>query len=494
MLPVVGALLSFLLGGRWSARIALLSMPLGVGLAAAIAASLLRSGAPLVYILGAWEPPLGIALRADGLATALLLITTLILTATTLYAWRDFATPPGAPESRRAVGFWTLLLGVWAGLNAMFLSNDLFSLFVAVELLTFSAVPLTSLDGRASTAAAALRYLLFSLLGSMLYLLGVALIYGAFGVLDITLLAGRVAESPAGLAGLSLMTVGLMAKSALFPFHLWLPPAHAGAPPAASAVLSALVIKGPFVLAARLWFDLVPQLLGGPATQCIAALGAAAILFGSVMAVRQERLKLLVAYSTVAQIGYLFLAFALAGSGVSAAGAAPAASTAVVTGATLQAISHAFAKAAMFMAAGMVARGLGHDRIADLGGIGRTLPLTLLTLAIAGLSLMGVPPSGGFWAKWLLLTAAIETGQWWWALVILSGGLLAGGYVLRIVSPALAASGEGRAEGVRQRVSRLGELAALALAITSLLMGLLAVAAIELVQIGRTGAPEGITP
>jgi len=494
MLPAAGALLSFMFGGRWSARVALLSMPVGLGLAAAIASTLLRLDAPLVYLLGAWQPPLGIALRADGMSAALLLTTALILTATTCYAWHDLSGASDRCAPRRAVGFWTLLLGVWAGLNAMFLSNDLFSLFVAVELLTFSAVPLTSLDGRASTTAAALRYLLFSLLGSMLYLLGVALIYGAFGVLDITLLAGRVAENPAGLAGLALMTAGLMAKSALFPFHLWLPPAHAGAPPAASAVLSALVIKGPFVLAARLWFDLAPERLGEAATQCIAAMGAAAILFGSVLAVRQARLKLLVAYSTVAQIGYLFLAFALAGGWSSALGGSAMASPAVVTGTTLQVISHAFAKAAMFMAAGLVARGLGHDRIADLGGIGRTLPLTLLTLAIAGLSLMGVPPSGGFWAKWLLLTTAIDSGQWWWALVILSGGLLAGAYVLRIVSPSLAASGDGRAEGVRERVSRLGELAALTLAITSLLMGVLAVAAFELVQIGRSGAAEGLVP
>ena len=138
-----------------------------------------------------------------------------------------------------------LLLSLWGGLNAVVLGRDLFTLYVALELLTFAAVPLVCLDGRAETLAAALRYLLFALLGSVLYLLGTVLLYGAYGMLDIALLAARDAAgaAPPLVAG-ALMTVGLLAKTALFPLHLWLPPAHAGAPPPASAVLSALVVKG----------------------------------------------------------------------------------------------------------------------------------------------------------------------------------------------------------------------------------------------------------
>ena len=191
------------------------------------------------------------------------------------------------------------------------------------------------------------------------------------------------------------MTAGLLAKTALFPLHLWLPPAHAGAPAPASAVLSALVVKGSFFLIVRLWFDVMPGLLSHAAAQVLAALGAAAIVFGSVLALRQARLKMLIAYSTVAQLGYLFLMFPLAGPG--------AARLSAWTGGLLQAISHACAKAAMFMAAGLIAQALGHDRIAGLGGIGRALPMTIFAFALAGLSLMGLPPSGGFMAKWLLL-------------------------------------------------------------------------------------------
>ena len=222
----------------------------------------------------------------------------------------------GATETRKSLTFWVLLLGVWAGLNTVALAQDLFTLFVALELLTFSAVPLVALDGRPETIQAALRYLLFALLGSVLYLLGAVLFYGSLGTLDIPLLAGRIGSAdalpPAVALAAALMTAGLMAKTALLPLHLWLPPAHAGAPAPASAVLSALVVKGSFFLVLRLWFDVIPALPGLPAATVLGVLGACAILLGNLVALGQVRLKLLVAYSTVAQIGYLFLIFPLA--------------------------------------------------------------------------------------------------------------------------------------------------------------------------------------
>ena len=208
--------------------------------------------------------------------------------------------------------FWTLLMAVWGALNAVFLAGDLFTLYVALELLTFAGVPLVSLEGRPETLRAALRYLLFALLGSVLYMLGAVLLYGAYGTLDIVLLAERVRPGLSALAAVALMTAGLLAKTALFPLHLWLPPAHAGAPAAASAVLSALVVKGSWFLVVRLWFDVMPGVVTPSAAQLLGALGTAAIVVGSVVALRQKRLKLLVAYSTMAQIGYLFLMFPLA--------------------------------------------------------------------------------------------------------------------------------------------------------------------------------------
>ena len=261
------------------------------------------------------------------------------------------------------------------------------------------------------------------------------------------------------------MTAGLLAKGALFPLHLWLPPAHAGAPAPASAVLSGLVVKAPFFLVVRLWFDVMPRLPDHAAAQVIGILAAAAILFGSVIALRQVRLKLLIAYSTVAQIGYLFLVFPLAGGTEIGH---PWGSSAW-TGGVLQAISHAFAKAAMFMAAGLVYEALGHDRIAGLAGIGRALPITVFAFGLGGMSLMGLPPSGGFVAKAMLLTAAIGEGQWWWALVILVGGLLAGGYVFRVLARALADPDEPLT--LVAEISRTRQAVVLAVALVALMMG-----------------------
>ena len=319
--------------------------------------------------------------------------------------------------------------GVQAALSLIFLGADLFNLYVGLELLTFAAVPLVCLDGRPETVAAALRYLLFALFGSVFYLLGVALLYGAYGTLDIALLAPLIRAEPAVWLAAGLMTAGLLAKTALFPLHLWLPPAHANAPAAASAVLSGLVVKGSFFLVVRLWFDVLADLPGVIPGAILAGLGSAAILFGSVLALRQTRLKLLIAYSTVAQIGYLFLMFPL--------GHGPWATDAF-SGGVMQALSHAFAKAAMFLSAGLIAESLGHDSIAGLGGAGRAMPLTFLALGLGGLSLMGLPPSGGFAAKWLLMKASIASGQWSWAIVMAGGGLLAGGYLYRVLAPALS--------------------------------------------------------
>jgi formate hydrogenlyase subunit 3/multisubunit Na+/H+ antiporter MnhD subunit len=465
VVPFVGVLAAFALGGRNTQRVAMVTILAGVGIAIALVGAMLRHGDTLVYLLGGWAPPLGIALRADGLSVVMIPAVAVVILGIGAYARADFATPAGGREARAPLVFWTLLLAIWGALNLVFVSGDLFTLYVALELLTFAAVPLVSLDGRPDTLRAALRYLLYALAGSVLYLLGVVLVYGAYGTLDIALLGEQVRPEPATLAAAALMTAGLLAKTALFPLHLWLPPAHAGAPPAASAVLSGLVIKGSWFLVVRLWFDVLPGVVTLPSAQLLAALGAAAILVGNVVALRQERLKLLVAYSTVAQIGYLFLMFPLAfdvtGVWLERGGA--------LTGGMLQAISHATAKAAMFMAAGLMYQALGHDRIADLAGVGRAVPMSVLAFALAGVALMGVPPSGAYAAKKLLLEAAAETGQWWWDLVMQLGGLLTASYVVLVLAHALR-RGDRPAEP-RARVSRLAQASALALALCSLALG-----------------------
>jgi formate hydrogenlyase subunit 3/multisubunit Na+/H+ antiporter MnhD subunit len=466
--------LSFALGGRFAERVALALAPVGLALALTIAFLIWISGAPVVYNVAGLAPPLGIALRADGLSGVMLVTAALIVAAAGFYARATFSTPEGVSEARAPLAFWILLQAIWAALIILFIGGDLFNLYVALELLTFAAVPLVCLSGKPETLVAALRYLMFALFGSVFYLLGAALLYGAYGTLDIVLLSERVAPLPAVWLAAGLMTAGLLAKTALFPLHLWLPPAHANAPAAASAVLSGLVVKGSFVVIVRLWFYVLPALPGDAAQTLLGALGAAAILFGSVLALRQPRLKLLIAYSTLAQIGYLFLIFPLA------SGQHPW-TVDGWNGGLMQTLSHAFAKAAMFLSAGLIAESLGHDRIAEFTGAGRAMPLTFLALGLGGLSLMGLPPSGGFAAKWLLLNASVASGQWVFTLVMLAGGLLAAGYVFRILSPALA---EG-ALVLKAPPQRRREGVALALAAVAVLLGFAPQGFFDFLQIGR---------
>jgi len=363
--------------------------------------------------------------------------------------------------------FWPLWLFLWAALNALFLSADIFNLYVTLELLGLAAVALVALAGGADALTAAMRYLLVNLLGSLLYLLGVALLYQNFGSLDIAILAQRVEPSPAVWAAVGLMSAGLLLKTALFPLHFWLPPAHTSAPAPVSALLSALVVKASFYILLRLWLEIFPLSETAPG-QLLGLLGASAVLWGGIQALRQTRLKMLIAYSTVAQLGYLFLAF-------------PLGTTIAWKGALYLLLSHALAKAAMFMVAGNIMRFGGHDRIADLDRVAQRLPLTVTAFALAGVSIMGLPPSGGFIGKWLLLDTALRTGQWWWVIILILGGLLAAAYVFKVIGRTFtqaAVAHEARA------VPATMEWTALALALAAILLGLVAPWPLALMEIG----------
>lgn len=481
--PLLGLVPLFLLGPRAGERIALAVLVIGAGLSLSVGVEVARTGHALQYFIAGIAPPLGIGLRADGFSAAMMAMCAVVLPLTAAYALPGRGAP-GLPPA-----FFMLLLGLACALNLAFLAQDLFTLYVALELMTFAAVPLVCLDGKAGQLRAALTYLMFALFGSVLYLLGVVLIYGLFGTLDLAHLAAALARAPAGwslAAALALMSAGLMAKAALFPLHLWLPPAHSGAPPAASAVLSALVIKAPLFLLVRLWADLAPAPMAHAAAPVLAACGAGAILLCGVVALAQDRLKLLIAYSTAAQIGYLCLMFPLAAT------ADAQWSTLAWTGGTLHLVSHAFSKGAMFMAAGLLAEVVGHDRLAGLRGVVRAAPFSVAAFAIGGLSLIGLPPSGGFTAKVMLLTSALLQGWWWIGIVVLAGGLLGGGYVLRPVVLALQRPDAGAAPARRECGWRAG--IALALAFGAVGLGFLPLAPLDFLSIGRPIAWEGTLP
>lgn len=463
LVPLIGALLAFVIR-RWATPIGLLSV-VALLVASVLQVPNLVADGPQRLAVGGWGAPLGVDLYADGLSLAMLLMTGVVGLGISLYAAAYFRETPA-----RGKAFWPLWLLALTALNALFLSADIFNLYVTLEILGLSAVALTAIAGGADALVGAMRYLLVSLLGSLAYLLGVALLYHAYGTVDIALLAERIDAEPAAWAAMGLMSAGLMLKTALFPLHFWLPPAHASAAAPVSAALSALVVKGSFYLLLRLWVELFGEIAGGVAT-LLGLLGAAAILWGSIQALVQTRLKLLIAYSTVAQIGYLFLAFPLAvGSGIMA-----------WTGMLYLALSHASAKAAMFLVAGNLLRFGGHDRIADLDRVVQRLPLSMAAFALAGVSIMGLPPSGGFVGKWLLLESALTQGRWGWAIVIILGGVLAATYVFKVVGYALTQSENPHQA---QPVPATMEWVAFALAAAAVLMGLIVSKPLALLEIG----------
>lgn len=436
---------------------------------------------PLRYEIGGWGAPLGIDLYADGLSALMLLMTAVVGSAVSVYATAYF----GSNNSRENHAdephlFWPLSLFLWAALNALFLSSDIFNLYVTLELLTLAAVALIGLAGTVEALAAALRYLLIAVVASLFYLLGVALLYSVYGTVDWYLLGSQFQSDLPSLCAIVLITVGLLLKTALFPLHFWLPAAHANAPAPASALLSALVLKASFFILLRLWFSVFPHTDLRLAGHLLAVLGAAAIVWGSLQAILQTRLKLMVAYSTVAQIGYLFLVFSLA--------ATPAASWDAWSATAYFALSHACAKAAVFMAAGSLQYATGSGDIDALTGTAQQQPVCVFAFAVAGVVLMGLPPSGAFLAKWLLLESALASGQWVLALVVLVGGVLAAVYVFRVIARSLVAPDE----RTTQPVPLLMQFVPLVLALVSLALGVIASQAMLLLEVGTPFPPTSL--
>lgn len=469
LLPLLWASAAFLAGPGRGARLAIAAQALQLVLSMLVARTVLDGSAR--HAAGGWPAPLGIELVIDGLAAAMLLLTQVIVLPLAIYARSYFAVHP---EGSR--GFWPLAGFLVAAMNALFLSADIFNLYVTLELLGLAAVGLVASGGSAAALAAALRYMFVTLAASGAYLLGVALVYGAYGTVSLRLLAPLLAQGPADAAvlGAGLMVAGLLFKTALFPFHAWLPPAHGGAPAPVSALLSALVVKATFYLLLRLWTGAGAPLASPPAALVLGLLGAAAIAWGSVMALRQQRLKMLVAYSTVAQVGYLFMVFPLL------ADAGPDASRAASGAIVLQAVAHGLAKAAMFAAAGAVAVSAGHDVVARLGGLAAQRPVTLFAFGLAGVTLMGLPPSAGFLSKWLLIERALAAGLWPLAAVILAGGLLTAAYVFKVLRHAFGHAAPGVAY---QRLPRTLEWPALFLALASMALGLHAAPLLDLADV-----------
>lgn len=465
ILPLVFGVLTLLLPSTWLPRVGRHGAMFCAATVVPCTQWIWQSGS-IHQSPGGWTAPLGIDLYLDGMACLFLIFSSIMGLGISFYAAAYFPPSPDGSRSRTDL-FWPLWFVTWGGIQSLFLSQDLFTIYVTLELISISGVGLILIAGTPGATRAALQYQMQTLIAGLIYLLGVGMIYNTVGTLDLQLMSNYLQPGPMKNVGLALMTAGLLIKAALFPLHFWLPRAHADAPAPVSAVLSGLVVTVAFVMLTRIWFAglhrlapfLLPKLLG--------ALGSAGIVWGGVLALRQTRLKRVLAYSTVSQVGYLFLVFALTFHDAPGQGL-------VWAGAVYLAISHGLAKGAAFMAAGYLQKAEGSDRLESLKGCAHRHPVAVMVLALASINLMGLPPSTGFIGKWMMLKASFYSQQWGLAVVMLGGGLLAAAYLFRVfellVQPGDPACGPEKAPHTLTRSQSIWMLApAMFLALATLL-------------------------
>ena len=426
VVPLVAAPLCLLLrrgGLAWA--LALAASWAAFAIAALLLQQVLSSG-PISYQLGGWAPPWGIEYRIDVVNGFVLLIVAAIGAVVLPYARVSVAHE--LPEDQQAT-FYTALMLCLTGLLGVTITGDAFNLFVFLEISSLSSYVLIALgrDRRALTAA--FQYLVMGTIGATFIVIGVGLLYMVTGTLNMLDLAERLppmAESRTVLAAFAFLTVGTGLKLALFPLHFWLPNAYAYAPSVVTAFLAATATKVSIYMLLRFFFTVfgtADSLDLATLENLLIPLGVAAILVCSTVAIFQTDVKRMLAYSSVAQVGYMVLGIGFA-------------STAGLTAGIVHLFNHAMTKGGLFLALGCMALRLGSVQIESLAGLGRRMPLTMFAFVLGGFSLIGVPLTAGFISKWVLVQAALERGNWLVVAVILVGSLLAAVYVWRVIEVA----------------------------------------------------------
>ena len=332
------------------------------------------------------------------------------------------------PEERQYL-FYLMYLLCFAGLLGIAITGDAFNLFVFLEVSSLSSYVLISMgkDRRALTAS--FRYLIMGTLGATFYIIGVGLMYmmtGTLNIADLATLIPAVVDTRTILAALAFLTVGLCLKVALFPLHLWLPNAYTYAPSAVTVFLASTATKVAIYALIRVYFTIFGQVdvVNASAVQQIwLILAIAGMFMGSVVAIYQTNIKRMLAYSSVAQIGYIVLGLSFV-------------STTGVAAGIVHLFNHALMKGALFMVMGNIMLCVGSTRLEDMAGIAKRMPLTMAAFVGGGLSLIGVPSTVGFVSKWYLVQAALDDGLWFVAVLILASSLLAIIYIWRVVEVA----------------------------------------------------------
>lgn len=390
-----------------------------------------RSNGPFSYYLGNWPPPWGIELIVDYLAVYVLLTLGAIAFLVMVYGARDLKHEIGDNVRNWYYSLYLLLLFALSGIA---LTNDLFNLFVFMEISTIASCGIISIKDDRRCAEASFKYLILSALGSGCFLLAVAMLYMVTGQLNLHYMAAALPQAlslyPYNiLIALSLIIVALGVKAALFPLHVWLPDAHSAAPTPSSAVLSGLVIKIYAVAMLKIFAVFPAELFAVvPVLEIVLILSALAVVSGSLFAMLQDDIKKMLACSSIAQIGFVFM-----GIGIFEGQA--------LIGGLLHIFNHAVVKAMLFLAAGLIIYATGIRRISEFKGLGMRMPLTMSAFIVGAFAMVGIPGTSGFVSKWYLALGALESGKSIYIVPILLSSLLNGIYYFPIVITAFFGSG-----------------------------------------------------
>ncbi len=420
----VGALL-ILLTERWrdgwSFPIAVLSASAAAG-ASLLGMREVSIGGPLRYSLGGWAPPIGIELVLDPLSAFMTLLVTGVVLLVLIHSRRVVEREH---SEKRGVFYGCALLMV-GGLVGIAVTGDLFNLYVFLEISSLASYALVAVGDRRAPVSA-FRYLILGTVGASFYLLGLGFIFMATGSLnmaDVSVILPILGFDPAVTIGVVLITAGIGLKMALFPMHGWLPDAYTHASSTATALLAPVGTKvAAYVLIRIFFYVLEPEVVrqGIGLTTAVGYLGAAGIVWSSVLAISQTDFKRMLAYSSVGQIGYIALGIGLA-------------SPLGLIGAVLHTLNHAVMKACLFLVSANFRIRLGHVDIRGLDDSTRLrMPWTAAAFTVAAISMIGLPPTAGFFSKWYLVLASIEESRWLFVAVILASSLLNAVYFFRVI-------------------------------------------------------------
>ncbi|MDZ4167457.1 MAG: monovalent cation/H+ antiporter subunit D family protein [Coriobacteriia bacterium] len=423
VVPLTGAVITPVVGRTRAVRSA--NWSLGVMLATSVIALVLvvqvaRAG-PFSYVVGGWLAPYGIELRFDefgAVIAVICLLGTLAMVFSRRYAARAMA-------EQRIPYYYALLLLNLTGMIGFAVTGDLFNLFVFMEILSLSGYALVAVSGEKIAEMAAFKYLIMGAISSLVILLAIGILYALTGSLNMADVTERLGGAPAAPLAVAFgaLTLGFMVKAAAFPLHIWLPDAHAIAPSPVSAILSGLVVKVGIIGMLRVY-----QIAYGSGAvdmrtlnHVLMWLGALSIVMGAFFAVFQDDIKMMLAYSTISNIGYIILGLGLA-------------SSYGMIGASVHVFNHAIIKATLFLGAGALIFQTGKRTLTDLAGVGHAMPWTVAAISVGAISIVGIPPTAGFVCKWYIALGAVQAGHPFFAFALVFGALFIFIYYIRMVN------------------------------------------------------------